>query len=194
NAIDEATLTIELNAPASHFLSMTPMAIMSATPSWTIEEHGETWTEHLKIVTNGRYVLNAWIHNVYTELIRNPIMPMDMGGSGNIVLHMTHVVPDNDTGYDSWLDNHFDLATIPFEELESHLAEFPDQTFQIPSISVYYISFRMTKPPFDNVHVRRALSAAFDRTKFVSELLQDRNLPSNLQSPPGVFSTSSIDE
>ena len=63
-ALDDATLEIQLNFPASYFLSMTPMWTLAASPSWAIENHGDSWTEAGNIVTNGRYVLAEWVHNV----------------------------------------------------------------------------------------------------------------------------------
>jgi oligopeptide transport system substrate-binding protein len=163
SAPDDETLVIELAAPASYFLSMTPMWTIAATPQWAIEEFGDEWIEAGNIVTNGRYVLNEWEHGVSRTLLRNPLMPEDMQGDGNIERIVSNVVPDASTGYALWLNNEIDSSGIPGGELENHLQEFADETFQVPDLAVFYIAFRMTKAPFDDVHVRRAFSAAYDR-------------------------------
>ncbi len=194
NVLDEATLTIELNAPASFFLSMTPMSILSATPFWAIEEYGNDWIEAGNIVTNGRYVLPEWIHNVRATIIRNPLMPQDMRGTGNIEKHEVYVLPNDDTGYALWLNKEVDISAIPEEDLESHLAEFPGQTIQTLDLDVFFISFQTTIPPFDNVHVRRAFSAAFDREKYIDEWRQGQGLPMKHLTPPGIFGALPIDE
>lgn len=194
SAPDPATLVINLNFPASYFLSMTPMWTLAATPDWVIAEYGEDWIEAGNIVTNGRYVLNEWVHNVRTTLLRNPLMPEDMQGAGNIERRIINVVPDTSTGYALWLNGEVETSGIPDEELAAHLEQFPEETVQIPDLAVFYFGFRMTKEPFDNVQVRRAFSAAFDRQTFVDEVRQGQGLPMKHFAPPGIFGAPPIDE
>jgi len=194
SAPDPATLVINLEFPAAYFLSMTPMWTMAATPQWAIDEFGEDWTEAGRIVTNGRYVLDEWIHDVRRAVIRNPLMPADMVGSGNVERWETAVVPDISTGYALWLNNEIDRSAIPDAELQAHLEQFPEETIQVPDLAVFYISFRETKPPFDDARVRRAFSAAFDRETFVREVRQGQGLPMTHFAPPGIFGAPPIDE
>jgi oligopeptide transport system substrate-binding protein len=194
SAPDEETLIIELPFAAAYFLSMTPMWTLTATPEWAIEAHGDQWTEAGNIVSNGRYVLVEWNRGVSRKLARNPLMPEDMQGGGNIEVFETNVVPDVATGYALWLNGEVDTSGIPDAELEAHLAEYANETVQVPDLAVFYIAFRMTKAPFDNVHVRRAFSAAFDRETFVAEVRQGQGLPMKHFAPPGIFGAPPIDE
>lgn len=194
SAPDSETLVIQLQAPAAYFLSMTPMWTIAASPQWAIEAHGDNWIEAGNIVTNGRYVLHEWVHGVRRSLWRNPLMPEDMQGDGNIERFVTNVVPDTSTGYALWLNNEVDTSGIPDAELEAHLANFPDDTVQIPDLAVFYIAFRMTKAPFDDVQVRRAFAASFDRETYVQEVIQGQGLPMKHFAPPGIFGAPPIDE
>ena len=194
-ALDDATLQINLAFPAGYFLSMTPMWTLAATPQWTIEEYGDGWQEAGTIVTNGRYALSEWVHNVRRTIVRNPLMPTDMQGAGNIAEMVVNVVPDTSTGYALWLSNEVDRSgAIPDAELQAFLGEFPDEAIQIADLTVFYIGFRMTKPPFDNIHVRRAFSAAFDRATFVETVRQGQGLPMKHFAPPGIFGAPPIGE
>jgi oligopeptide transport system substrate-binding protein len=194
NAVDDSTLVIELEFPASYFLTMTPMWTLAATPQWAIEEHGEEWIEAGNIVTDGRYVLAEWVHNVRRIATRNPLIPSDLEGKGNIERVLVNVVPDPSTGYALWLANQVDGAYIPDQEIEAHLQQFPDETEQIGDLAVFYVAFRMTKPPFDDVHVRRAFSAAIDRQLYIDSVLQGQGLPMRHFAPPGIFGAPPIDE
>ncbi|NIQ12760.1 MAG: hypothetical protein GWO23_25310, partial [Gammaproteobacteria bacterium] len=187
SAPDEATLVVELNFPASYFLSMTPMWTLAATPEWAIVEHGDVWTEAGNIVTNGRYVLAEWVHNVRRTVLRNPLMPEDMQGAGNIERYVVSVVPDTSTGYALWLNGEVDQTTLPNEEIQAHLEDFSEETIQVPTLAVFYIAFRTTKAPFDDAHVRRAFGAAFDRETYVNEVIQGQGLPMKHFAPPGIF-------
>ncbi|HID34607.1 MAG TPA: peptide ABC transporter substrate-binding protein [Anaerolineae bacterium] len=193
-APDVETLVIKLNFPASYFLSMTPMWTMAAVPQWAIDEHGEKWIEAGNIVTNGRFVLNEWVHGVRRTLLRNPLMPEDMYGDGNIEKIVINVVPDVSTGYALWLNNEVETSGIPDAELQAHLEKYADETVQVPDLAVFYFGFRETKPPFDDPRVRRAFSAAFDREKFVQEVRQGQGLPMKHFAPPGIFGAPPIDE
>ncbi|HDD61062.1 MAG: hypothetical protein DRI65_03545 [Chloroflexota bacterium] len=194
SAPDAETLVINLPQPAAYFLSMTPMWTIAATPQWAIEQYGEEWIEVGNIVTNGRYVLNAWEHGVNRILLRNPLMPDDMKGEGNIEKFVSNVVPDGATGYALWLNNEVETAGIPGGELEAHLATFANETIQVPDLAVFYIAFRMTKAPFDDVHVRRAFAAAYDRVAHVEVIEQGQGLPMKHFAPPGIFGAPPIDE
>jgi len=188
------TLIVELAFPASYFLSMTPMWTLAATPQWAIEEHGEAWIEPGNIVTNGRYVLHEWQRGVHSSLWRNPLLPQDLRGSGNIERTVTNVVPDETTGYALWLKNEVDVSLIPNLDLKAHLEQFPDEVEQISDLSVRYFGFALDKPPFDSVQVRRAFSAAFDRQTFSDEVLQGQCLPMKHFAPPDIFGAPPIDE
>jgi oligopeptide transport system substrate-binding protein len=122
-------------------------------------------------------------------------MPADMQGAGNIEEMVVNVVPDTSTGYALWLNNEVDLSgAIPDAELQGFLEEFPDEADQVADLTVFYIGFRMTKPPFDNIHVRRAFSAAFDRATFVETVRQGQGLPMKHFAPPGIFGAAPINE
>jgi len=185
---------INLAFPASFFMNLATMWPMTATPQWAIEEYGAEWVDAGNIVTSGRYVLESWDKGVSRSALRNPLMPADLAGSGNIDRVEVSVVPDTNTQYALWLNNEVENTGIPSEELDAHLAEFGDETIQVADLAVFYISFRMTKPPFDNVHVRRAFSAAFDRETYINEVRQGQGLVMTHFAPPGIFGAPPIDE
>lgn len=193
-AVDDETLVIDLNFSATFFMQMSTMWPLAAAPQPAIDEHGDNWIEAGNIVTNGRYVLHEWVHGVRRQIRRNPLMPEDMQGSGNIERSVTNVVPDTSTGYALWLNNEVDISGIPDAELQAHLDQYEDETVQVPDLAVFYFGFAHDKPPFDDVRVRRAFSAAFDRATFVEEVRQGQGLPMKHFAPPGIFGAPPIDE
>ena len=195
SAPDEQTVIIQLAFPAGYFLSMSPMWTLAAAPQWAIEANGDNWTEAGNIVTSGRYVLSEWVHGVRWQLARNPLMPKDMQGTGNVQRLVVNVVPDTATGYALWLNNQLDYSGgIPDAELQAFLQKYPDEAVQVADLAVGYISFRNDKPPFDDARVRRAFSAAFDRDKFVSDVRQGQGLTMRHFAPPGIFGAPPINE
>jgi oligopeptide transport system substrate-binding protein len=193
-APSDDTLVITLPEPAAFFMSMTPMWTLAATPQWAIEEYGDEWIEAGNIVSNGRYVLDSWDHGVSRVILRNPLMPEDMQGTGNIEKIDINVVPDTSTGYALWLNNEVEESGIPSAELAAHLEQYADETLQVPDLAVFYIAFRTTKAPFDDSRVREAFSAAFDRQTYVETVYQGQGLPMKHFAPPGIFGAPPIDE
>ena len=49
-----------------------------------------------------------------------------------------------------------------------------------------YVVFDTTRPPFDDLNVRKAFSVAFDRQKFIDVVLDGHALPANGLYPPGL--------
>lgn len=194
SALDKETLVIQMEYPTGYFLSLTSMWTMAATPQWTIEAYGEKWTEAGTIVTNGRFVLSEWIHNTRLTVQRNPFMPADMLGEGNIERRVEYIVPDKTEAYGLWLNNQLDTATVPEEELETHLDSFPSESQRVSDHAVFYFGVATTKPPFDDVRVRQAFSAAFDRATYIAEVRQGQGLPMRHFAPPGMFGAPAIDE
>ena len=71
---------------------------------------------------------------VRSSLWRNPLLPQDLRGRGNIERTVANVVPDETTGYALWLKNEVDASCIPDLELQAHLEQFPDEVEQIPDL------------------------------------------------------------
>lgn len=193
-ATDDETITYTLIAPATFFLSMTPMWMMAPVPGWVVDEFGAEWTEAANIVTNGRYVLTEWNHDVNRKLMRNPFIPEDLYGAGNVEFFEINTVEDTTTQYALWLNNEVEASGIPSAELEAHLENFPEETAFLQELTVFYIAFRMTKAPFDQVEVRRAFSAAFDSQTYIDTVRQGQGQVMTHFAPPGIFGAPPVDE
>ncbi|HSL45763.1 MAG TPA: peptide ABC transporter substrate-binding protein [Anaerolineales bacterium] len=54
------------------------------------------------------------------------------------------------------------------------------------NLCTHYVVFDTTRPPFDDVNVRKAFSMAFDRQKYIDVVLDGHALPANGLYPPGL--------
>jgi oligopeptide transport system substrate-binding protein len=59
-ALDDLTLVVELEGPASYFPYLLAFSPMLPVPRHVIEVHGEAWAEPENIVTNGPFRLSSW--------------------------------------------------------------------------------------------------------------------------------------
>ncbi len=193
-AISDTELIFELEHPSGYFLTTTIGGGLSALPVWAMEKYGEAWKNPGLIPTNGAYVIDQWVPGESIRLVRNSLYPEALRGSGNIQTVDLLIAADENEAYELWKSNQIDYAAIPADDFSSHLEQFPDETAQVYQQISYYFVFQSNRSPFDNVHLRRAFSAAFDRAGFIDEAFQGLGIPMKHLAPPGVFGAPPVDE
>ena len=195
-ALDDTTLAITLTAPRAYFIPMSWLPILRAVPGEIVDAFGADWVRPEHILTNGPFVATEVEPDVRMVFKRNPWLPADLAGPGNldrvIMLQQTDVT----TSFLLYLDNEIDLSGSP-DNMAEYLPDNPDLLAQLVLVStstVYEIVFDMSAPPFDDVHARRAFSAAIDRQAFVTEIIPGAGVPMMHWVPPGAFGASPIDQ
>jgi oligopeptide transport system substrate-binding protein len=193
-AVSETELIIRLVDPSASFLTKTAIPVLSAVPAWAMEKYGEAWTNPGLIFTNGPFVIDDWVAGESIRLIRNDLLPVEMNEDGNIQTVDLAIVENDNEAYQMWINNQLDYAIVEEELLVAHIEGFPDSTFETSGQAVYYAVFDQKKPPFDNVLLRRAFSAAMDRSALLSDVLEIGGIPMIHLAPPGVFGAPPIAE
>lgn len=197
SAPDDQTVVIELQFPAGYFFSMTTMWMLRPVYREAIEEFGDEWTAPGNIVTNGPFFLEENVRGVRRVFVRNNDLPADLySGDGNIERIVTTLIEDAGTVFALYQDNQLDSSGVPPAEIQNILSD-PNYSNELKSIFdfvVYYFGFAYDKPPFDNVHARRAFSAIIDREAFVQQIVQGRGVPMIHFTPPGMSHAAPINE
>ena len=172
-ARSDRILEIRLAAPASHFLALLALPV-----TFPRHESGDT------SISNGAYALShrvpgasiqtrknehywntdaVFFDDVIYLPIVNPIAEFNMFRAGEI--DVTHNIPDAQ------------VAGMLRDDLaEAHISA---------SLSLYYLAFDMTGPPFDKSRLRQSLSMAIDRSAIV-RMLGRGDQPAFSIVPPGV--------
>ncbi len=197
-ALSDTQLEIKLTGPLGYWNSASGMWIFRAVPKEAIGEFGERWIEPGNIITNGPFVLAEWDRTVNRVFLKNPLFPANVNDNygGNIERVTTIVVGDGSTIYTLFQNNEIDASGVPQAELDRirQDTEASKQLRQFSDLAVFYFGFMYDKPPFDNVHVRRAFSASIDRQALVSDVLQNRALPMAHFMPPAIFGSVPIND
>jgi len=182
-AKDDWTLEVTLEGPRGYFPVLS--AYLAALPGHrgSIEKYGDKWTEAGNIVSNGPFVLESWEHNKQMVLKKNPhfINAKDVRLEKVII----PIVPVA-SGALPYENNELDLTvlqTADMKRLQGDPKTAP-QVFRFPYPGTWYLTPQVTKPPFDNVKVRRALGHAIDRDNVV-RVSQGFAIPAHSMIPPG---------
>jgi ABC-type oligopeptide transport system substrate-binding subunit len=182
-AKDDWTLEVTLEGPRGYFPVLA--AYLAALPGHraSIEKFGDKWTEAGNIVCNGPFVLEAWEHNKVMVLRRNK----HFFGVKDVTLDKV-VVPiiPLASGALPYENNEIDMTSLQTGDLK-RLQGDPrtgKEVFRYPYPGTWYLLPQVTKPPFDNVKVRRAVAHAIDRENIV-RVSQGFAVPAHAMIPPG---------
>ncbi|NLG83223.1 MAG: peptide ABC transporter substrate-binding protein [Firmicutes bacterium] len=183
-AINALTLKVELEAPCSYFLSLCAFHTLYPVKKSVVEKYGEKWAQDPKtFVSNGPFKMVAWKHNSYIDVVKNPYY-WDAASVKIQKIRFTLVENESTllTMYDTGVIDMTD--TVPVAEIDRLRKE--GQLKIAPYLGTYYYQFNVTKPPLDNVKVRKALALAINRQAIVENITKAGQVPALAFTPPGV--------
>lgn len=194
-AVDDQTLEVTLTAPAGDLPYRFTMPATAPIPPLDGGEFGVA-TGHDKdygrfLVASGPYMFKGsealdfsvpakdqepvagYVPGRSIELVRNPSWSADtdelrLAYPDEIT---TEIGGDNDDLYNKVEQGAIDLVVdgvVPPEKLKAYQTD-PDLQNRLkvyPADGVYYVSFNLAMPPFDDVHVRKAFNWIFDKEGF----------------------------
>jgi len=183
-ALDEQTLEITLSASTPYFLAQLTHYTAFPVPRHRVEQYGDDWTKPANIASNGAYVLGEWLPSTHTVLLKNP----KFYAADTVAIDRVVFYPGEDRAAvqkrfrAGEIDIAMDFASDQIEWLQKNL---PDQTRIAPYLGVYYYPVNTSKPPFDDVRVRQALSMAINREAITDKVLKTGEFPAYSLVPPG---------
>jgi len=186
--LDDFTIQYTLREPAAFFPSIASMWINWAEPQWLIEEMGDRWIEAGIIQSYGPYALFDWTHDASITIVENPFWPgIDSIPKPAIkYVHSLFLDPvEQMANYESGL---MDEAEVPQAEIDRVKAD-PTLSQELnisPERCTYYYGFNITKPPFDDVNVRKAFSWAVDRQALIDNVTKGEQEPARWFARPGL--------
>ena len=161
STLDKHTLTVELERPASYFLSLLAVPITLPVPQHVVEVHGEAWTDVENIVTNGPFTLEAWQKGEVMNLRRNRAYHGLF--RGNVERVEVFFSGDDLTTELAWYEaGRLDVARRPSLKREAKEQRSGEHIIH-PTLRTYALDFDKSRPPFDDPRVRRAFVLASNR-------------------------------
>lgn len=191
--LDDTTIQFELEFAASYFPSIVSLWTVRPVPKEAIEEYSDAWTEPGNIMTNGPMMLAEWTHDAHLTYKKNP----HYYKADEILIDEidVSVVTDNATIMAMYENDEIDVAGVPTDDIDRVKSDpvLSKEYYNAPTASTYILFFRTTKPPLDDVHVRRALAYAIDRQSLVDNVTKGGEVPANTFAPKGIFGNAAGD-
>ena len=181
-AIDDFTLEVTLDQPLPYFIKMLANITLAPLHRETVEKFGARWTRPGNMVSNGAYQLVEWIVNEKMVLKRNPHYWND---AETVIDQVTFVPIENaNAELKRYQAGELDITSrIPVEHISKLQREIPAEVKISPRLGTYYYAFNLSRKPFDDVRVRRALALAIDRDVIVNHITKGGQLPAYTFTP-----------
>jgi ABC-type oligopeptide transport system substrate-binding subunit/DNA-binding SARP family transcriptional activator len=186
-ALDALTLEVELEEPAGNFLHLLTTETSCPVPKHTVEALGGRWTEAGNIVTNGPFMLAEWHPGESMRLVGNP--EYFGRASGNVhEVALAFLPAVRSAELEMYGAGELDVATLqdpPVVDLARQ--RYPGEYVSFPILSTLHVGFDVSRPPFDDPRVRRALTLAVDREQLADVHLGGQVFPATGGFvPPGM--------
>ncbi len=204
-AQDDSTFLVRLTKPFAPFLEHLTTSFGYIVPREAIEHYGKDFFQHP--VGTGAFLFSSWKPDQEILLTRNPHY-WDHDSAGNQLPLLNEVkftlIKDDKTLLQSFLqgteDEDFTIPTESFQQIVTPGKTLTSQyeKYQLQHVSAmnsYFMEFLCSKPPFNNLALRRAMSFAVDRESIVKFVL--KNAPHGVAEHgivPPAFSRYPVDD
>jgi oligopeptide transport system substrate-binding protein len=179
-AVDAHTLRVVLRQPCPYFLDLVAFPTLCPVPVALIKQWGNRWVRPEHLLGNGPFRLDAWEPRTRIRMVPNE----HYWDRAQVRLTSITALPceDMETAYKLYQDGRCDwLMGLPVARVDE-LKRSPDY-YVAPFLGTYFYRFNCTKPPFDDVRVRKAFSLAVDRRIITEHVLKAGQVPATWFCP-----------
>ena len=187
-AVDDYTFEITAPEKVGFALGIYSIINARAAPQWAVEESSEVWTEPENIATFGPYALAAWEHEASMTFVKNPFWPGSEGIRQPRIDEIVLRFIDEAVGLRDYEAGTLSVTNVASDQIARLQADatLGQQLKIVPGQCTQAWGFNATKPPFDNVHIRRAFNYAVDRESLVKDVLGGGEIPAPFFTPPSI--------
>lgn len=183
-AVDDKTLEITLEASTPYFLQALTHYTAYPIRKDIIEKFGDQWTQPGNIVGNGPYNITEWVPGSYVKAVKSDTY------YGATDLKIDEIMFENTEDLTAALNRYrageLDILTdFPSDQYQLLKDQYPGQAHVAPFLGVYYYVMNQSKPPLNDVNIRKALSISVMRDVIGPDVLGTGELPAYGWVPPG---------
>jgi oligopeptide transport system substrate-binding protein len=188
-ALDPLTLQITLEKPTSYLPSLASHTTWLPVNKKCIEAYGKfdqkgtAWTRPGRLIGNGPFNLKEWIPNGKI-VVEKSITYWD---SKNVFLNGIEFFPIENTETEEAAFRAGQLQvtySLPISKVKPYQKNHPELLRIDPRFASYYLFINVTKAPFDNPKLRKALALAVNRDSIAHDVLNNTRVPAHAFTPP----------
>jgi oligopeptide transport system substrate-binding protein len=185
-AVNDHTLEVRLERPASYFPQLLTHPVTFPLPRWIVEGEAQPWTDIHTLVGNGAFQLEAWEAGHSMVFQRRP---QYRGLSrGNVTRVESPVIRDFDPllkDFDAEALDGISLLQADPATIHRVRTAYRRRFATTPSLTTVFLTFDCSRPPFDHPLVRQAFAQSIDRQALLEVAGAHRPTPGGFL-PPGM--------
>ncbi|MFN2221166.1 MAG: ABC transporter substrate-binding protein, partial [Candidatus Promineifilaceae bacterium] len=171
SAPDPRTLVVELEGPAAYFLQLLTRGVAMPVPSHVVSQLGPAWSDPATIVTNGPFRPTSWDETGEIVLVFNPRYHGRFRGNVYRLRLNTDTEVKRLADYEAGRLDVISLNALDAAEAAQARLRFPGQFMSLPYLHTSYYAFDVTRPPFDDIRLRKAIAYATDKVTLADRVL-----------------------
>jgi ABC-type transport system substrate-binding protein len=171
--LDRYTLRIRLEEQFSPFINLLTMIPAYVVPREEVEKAGADFSSYP--VGTGPFILKEWKQGNELILSRNEGYFSDKA-KAKVKGIVYRIIPEDLTAVTEFEIGNLDLLGIPVSEYSrfKNSPKWKNMISSVNGLNTYYLGFNCSRPPFDNVRLRKAVSSAIDRDKILKTFYEGR--------------------
>jgi peptide/nickel transport system substrate-binding protein len=187
-AVDDQTVKIVLRVKIASMLARLAVPANGVFPASQIQQIGKN--EFTKPIGTGPFKLKEWVRNDHFTMDANPDY-WDMAPDGKPYPYVDEIiikqVAEVTTQVLQVQAGQIDGGSAPYSQVKALQSGNKGQLISSPQQQVYFMVVQTTKPPFDDVNVRQAMSLALDRKVLVDQATAGTATIANSFFPKGTL-------
>jgi oligopeptide transport system substrate-binding protein len=185
-ALDDRTLQVKLIAPTAFFLDLCAFRTLCVVPKSAIEKYGDRWVRGANVPFSGPFTLEFWRVNDRIRVRKNPRYWNADAVQVQTVDFLAHHDPAFclNTFLSGDADIILDKRRVPAELLDVLRTNTYAHPFNY--LATFFLRYNVTRPPFNDPRVRKALAMAVDKRRIVERITRGGELPASHFTPPGI--------
>ncbi len=184
-ALDDYTLEVTFENPIPYALHLFTFHTYYPVNQKAYEEIGadQYAKDADKMVVNGAYKLEEWVHDDHITLVKNP----DYYDADNTNIEKVKyvMIKDANASMNAFKAGEVDAIRLTGEQMEKLEAENADVQHYIDN-SNSYMQYNLNTPGLDNAKIRRALGMAIDTKSLCENVRKDGSIPAGGMVPPTI--------
>ncbi|MFC1871688.1 peptide ABC transporter substrate-binding protein [Chloroflexota bacterium] len=181
SVVDDFTLRVTIDAPKSYFLSKLTYPTAFVVDRANVASGQDWW--HTPNGT-GPFKLGQWNESELLILEKNELYYGEPARVDSVAFLLWGGVPIN--LYETGEIDATGVSSVYIDKVEDEAGPFYQELSVAPELSFSYISFNTTRPPFDDVNIRRAFSQSVDKDKLASLVFRGMMQRADGILPPGM--------
>jgi oligopeptide transport system substrate-binding protein len=189
-ALDDYTFQVQLAHPDPAFIWLAAMPAAAPIRKDIVTQNGDKWsTSPQTLVTNGPFRVTEMVNNDHITVERNTNY---WGPKPALTRIDFDIVNDGAAALAKYKNGDLDVIGVQPAQADGVAGDssLNRQLAKTPSLTVFWIVFRVNSPPLTNARLRLALAQAIDRNAFVSQVFQGQGLPASTFIPKGMHGYS----